>query len=160
MDLGCEHPRLPAWICLALGVFLPGSVQLTEQLCVCGYKMQQVSSEGRGLGRREGSHKECQPGCRSRSSGLTREKLGLDRGMAVNCYFLSVQRSRVLKRKKCSLASYKSHWKSRAKGGRAVVLLQRAVCGHSGGCWVSFFSCSGFQLLPHQLWRLCQGFAL
>lgn len=46
MDLGCKHPRLPAWICLALGVFLPDGVQLTEHLCVCGYKMQQVSSEG------------------------------------------------------------------------------------------------------------------
>lgn len=123
MDLGCEHPRLSAWICLALGVFLPVSVQLTEQLCVCGYEMQQVSSEGRGLGRADGSHKEFQPRCHYRSSALTREKLGLDRGMAVNFYFLSMQRNRVLERKKCSLASCKSHWKSRSKVGRAVVVL-------------------------------------
>lgn len=121
MDLGCKHPRLPAWICLALGVFLPDGVQLTEHLCVCGYKMQQVSSEGGGLGRADGNHKECQHGCCSRSSGLTREKLGLDR--AVNCYFLSMQRNRIFERKKCSLASWKSHQKSRSKVGRAVVVL-------------------------------------
>lgn len=85
--------------------------------------MQQVSSEGVGLGRADGSHEECQPGCHSRSSGLTREVLGLDTGMAVNCCVLSMQRNRVLGRKKSSLASCKSHWKSRSKVGRAVLVL-------------------------------------
>lgn len=67
----------------------------------------------------DGSHKECQPRCHSRSSGLTREQLGLDRGMAVNCYFLSMQRNRdrVLERKKCSLGLMQQPLEKQIEGG-------------------------------------------